>query len=135
MTERGRSFGQPDTTFAAGFFPPRRAVSVDGGYRVTGQTPFASCAHQARWFMGLAQIHDGDAPRLAADGTLMTMCPAHEGVIVDTWRTLGMRGTGSHDILMTDVFVPAHRAALLVPLDKPGSVEPRPGTSRLSGPR
>jgi alkylation response protein AidB-like acyl-CoA dehydrogenase len=117
-------FGQPDTTFAAGFFPPRRAVSVDGGYRVTGQTPFASGAHQARWFMGLAQIHDGDAPRLAADGTpvtLMTMCPAHEAVIVDTWRTLGMRGTGSHDILMTDVFVPAHRAALLVPLDKPGS--------------
>ena len=81
MTD-GEIFGQPDTTFAAGFFPPRRAVSVDGGYRVTGQTPFASGAHQARWFMGLAQIHDGDAPRLAADGTpvtLMTMCPAHEG--------------------------------------------------------
>jgi alkylation response protein AidB-like acyl-CoA dehydrogenase len=74
--------------------------------------------------MGLAQIHDGDAPRLAADGTpvtLMTMCPADDAVIVDTWRTLGMRGTGSHDVLMTDVFVPARRAALLVPLDKPGS--------------
>jgi indole-3-acetate monooxygenase len=117
-------FGQPDMTFAGGFFPPRRAVPVDGGYRVTGQTPFASGAHQARWFMGLALIHDGDTPRLAADGTpmtLMTMCPANEAVIVDTWRTLGMRGTGSHDILMTDVFVPAHRTALLVPLEKPGS--------------
>jgi alkylation response protein AidB-like acyl-CoA dehydrogenase len=117
-------FGQPDTTFAAGFFPPRPAVSVDGGYRVTGQTPFASGAHQARWFMGLAQIHDGDTPRLAADGTpvtLMTMCPADEAVIVDTWRTLGMRGTGSHDVLMTDVFVPSRRAALLVPLEQPGT--------------
>ena len=117
-------FGQLDTTLAGAFFPPRRAVPVDGGYRVTGQTPFASGAHQARWFMGLAQIHDGDAPRLAPDGTpvtLMTMCPANDAVIVDTWRTLGMRGTGSHDVLMTDVFVPAHRAALLVPLDKPGS--------------
>ncbi len=58
--------------------------------------------------MGLAHIHDGDAPRLAADGTpvtLMTMCPADDAVIVDTWRTLGMRGTGSHDVLMTNVFV------------------------------
>ena len=117
-------FGQLDTTLAGAFFPPRRAVPVDGGYRVTGQTPFASGAHQARWFMGLAQIHDGGAPRLTPDGTpvtLMTMCPANDAAIVDTWRTLGMRGTGSHDILMTDVFVPAHRAALLIPLDKPGS--------------
>jgi alkylation response protein AidB-like acyl-CoA dehydrogenase len=84
---------------AGAFFPPRRAVAVDGGYRVTGQTPFASGAHQALWFMGPAQIHDGDAPRLAADGTpvtLMTMCPANDAVIVNTWRTLGMRGTGSH---------------------------------------
>ena len=117
-------FGQRDATLAGGFFPPRRAVSVDGGYRVTGQTPFASGAHQARWFMGLAQVYDGDTPRLAADGTpvtLMTTCPANDAVIVDTWRTLGMRGTGSHDVLMTDVFVPSRRAALLVPLEKPGS--------------
>ena len=35
-------FGQSDAIFAGSFFPPRRAVSVDGGYRVTGQTPFAS---------------------------------------------------------------------------------------------
>ena len=117
-------FGQPDTTFAAGFFPPRRAVSVDGGYRVTGQTPFASGAHQAQWFMGLAQIIDDDTPRLAADGTpvtLMTMCPANEAAIVDTWRTLGMRGTGSHDVLMTDVFVPSRHAAVLAPLEQPGT--------------
>jgi indole-3-acetate monooxygenase len=117
-------FGQPDATLAGGFFPPRRAVSVDGGYRVTGQTPFASGAHQARWFMGLAQVYDGDTPRLTADGTpvtLMTICPANDAVIVDTWRTLGMRGTGSHDILMNDVFIPSRRAALLVPLEKPGS--------------
>ena len=117
-------FGQHHATFAGAFFPPRRALPVDRGYRVTGQTPFASGAHQARWFMGLAHIYDGETPRLGPDGmpvTLMTMCPADDAVIVDTWRTLGMRGTGSHDVLMTDVFVPTHRAALLVPLDRPGS--------------
>jgi indole-3-acetate monooxygenase len=117
-------FGQPDTIFAGGFFPSRRAVAVDGGYRVTGQTPFASGAHQAQWFDGLAQIYDGNTPRLAADGlpvTLITMCPANDGVIVDNWRTLGIRGTGSHDVLMTDVFVPLRRTALLAPYEKPGS--------------
>jgi indole-3-acetate monooxygenase len=117
-------FGQPDITFAGAFFPPRRAVPVAGGYRVTGQTPFASGAHQAKWFEGLAHIHDDDTPRLAADGTpvtLLTMCPASDAAIVDTWRTLGMRGTGSHDVIMTDVFVPSRHTALLVPLEKPGS--------------
>jgi len=117
-------FGQPDTIFAGGFFPSRRAVAVDGGYRVTGQTPFVSGAHQAHWFDGLAQVYDGDAPRLGADGspmTLITMCPAREAVVVDTWRTLGMRGTGSHDVVMTDVFVPSRRTALLAPYERPGS--------------
>ena len=117
-------YSQPEATFAGSFFPPRRAVTVDGGYRVTGQTPFASGAHQARWFLGLAHIHDGGTPRLAEDGvpvTLMTMCPADKATILDTWRTLGMRGTGSHDVVMTDVFVPSRNTALLAPYDKPGS--------------
>src|SRR5215831_3316753 len=82
-------------SFGGSFFPSRRAVAVDGGYRVTGQTPFVSGAHQAHWFLGLAQIYDGDTPRLGTDGapmTLLTMCPASDAVIVDSWRTLGMRG-------------------------------------------
>ena len=128
MTRATEIFGQPDSTFAGSFFPPRRAVPVDGGYRVTGQTPFASGAHQARWFMGLAHVHDGDTPRLAADGspvTLMTMCPADKATILDTWRTLGMHGTGSHDVVMTDVFVPSRHTALLAPYDKPGEAHTR----------
>jgi indole-3-acetate monooxygenase len=116
-------YGELGTSFAGSFFPPRRAVEVDGGYRLTGQTPFASGAHQARWFVGLAQVYDGDTARVGPGGapvTLMTFCPASEGVIVDTWRTMGMRGTGSHDVLLTDVFVPSRHTALLAPYDKPG---------------
>jgi indole-3-acetate monooxygenase len=51
----------------------------------------------------------------------LTMCPASDAVIVDNWRTLGMRGTGSHDVVMTDVFVPSRHTALLAPYEKPGS--------------
>ena len=105
------------------FFPPRQAVAVDGGYRVTGQTPFVSGAKQCQWFFGLAQIFDGTTPRLAISGepvTLFTACPSSEAVIVDNWRTLGMRGTGSHDVLMTDMFVPERHTALLAPRQTAG---------------
>jgi alkylation response protein AidB-like acyl-CoA dehydrogenase len=126
FTDRGAEeiFGHPESSFAGAFFPFRRAAAVDGGYRVTGRTPFTSGAHQAAWFMGLAHVHDGDTPRLGADGTpvtILTMCPAENAVILDTWRTLGMRGTGSHDVEMTDVFVPSRHTALLAPYEKPGS--------------
>jgi alkylation response protein AidB-like acyl-CoA dehydrogenase len=116
-------YGDPDASFGGSFFPPRRAEAVDGGYRLNGRTPFVSGAHQARWFLGLAQVYDGDTQRLSADGTpvtLLTMCPASEAVIVDNWRTLGMRGTGSHDVVITDVFVPSSHTALLAPYEKPG---------------
>jgi len=117
-------YGQPDASFGGSFFPSRRAVAADGGYHVTGQTPFVSGAHQAHWFLGLAQVYDGDTPRLGADGapvTLLTMCPASDALIVDNWRTLGMRGTGSHDVVMSNVFVPSRHTALLAPYEKPGS--------------
>jgi indole-3-acetate monooxygenase len=77
-----------------------------------------SGAKQCQWFFGLAQIFEGDTPRVANTGepvTLITACPATNAVIIDSWRTLGMRGTGSHDVLMTDVFVPERHVALLVP--------------------
>jgi indole-3-acetate monooxygenase len=117
-------FGHPETVLGGAFFPFRRAVPVDGGYRLSGQTPFVSGAHQSTWFFGLANIFEGETPRLGENGeplTLITACPAGDAVILDTWRTLGMRGTGSHDVSMNDVFVPESRAALLVPRERSGS--------------
>lgn len=116
-------FGDPAAIFAGSFFPPRRAIPMEGGYRVTGQTPFVSGAHQAKWFLGLAHIYEGDAPKLHENGTpitLMTMCSAKDVTIIDTWHTLGMRGTGSHDVVLTDVFVPSHHTAVLAPYEQPG---------------
>jgi alkylation response protein AidB-like acyl-CoA dehydrogenase len=118
------AFGDPDTVLAGAGFPPRRATPVDGGYRVTGQQPFLSGAHQSAWFIGLAHVFDGDSPRLGETGDpvmLATVCPAAKAAIVDTWRTLGMRGTGSHDVAMNDVFVPERHTAVLAPLENPGS--------------
>lgn len=117
-------FGQSDTILGGAFFPARRAVRVTGGYQVTGQTPFVSGAHQCSWFLGLAHVFEDDQPLVAPNGepvALLTACPSHDARILDTWDTLGMRGTGSHDVAMTDVFVPEHRTAPLVPLQRPGA--------------
>jgi alkylation response protein AidB-like acyl-CoA dehydrogenase len=117
-------FGAADAILAGAFFPPRRAVRVDGGYRVTGRTPFVSGVDHCSWLIGLANIIENDAPRLSETGgavTLITACPIENATIVENWRTLGMRGTGSHDAVMSDVFVPERHTALLVPLDNPGN--------------
>jgi alkylation response protein AidB-like acyl-CoA dehydrogenase len=115
-------WGSPDATFAGAFNPHRKAVIVDGGYRVTGQTSFASGVHHARWLIGLADVYDGDNMRVDETGApieIMTACPSDNIEIIDTWNTMGMRGTGSHDARMTDVFVPLHHAPFFVPLKSP----------------
>jgi alkylation response protein AidB-like acyl-CoA dehydrogenase len=66
---------------------------------------------------------DGDAPRAGPDGApvgLGVFFRASEVEIVDNWNTLGLRGTGSHDVRATDVYVPARRIAVMAPLDHPG---------------
>ncbi len=94
-------FAGRDTVLAGSFNPPRAAVPVDGGYRVTGRITFVSGAHHADWIAGLAHVVDDGRPRLGPDGqpvVLLTMFPRRDVEIVDNWNTLGMCGTGSHDV-------------------------------------
>ena len=115
-------FGAREAVLAGAFNPPRKAKVVDGGYRLTGRTSFNSNCHTATWFIGLAHVHDGDEPRFDELGnpvTLVTFVPAHESRIIENWETLGLGGTGSHDVEVSDVFVPSARAPLFVPLEKP----------------
>lgn len=108
--------------FAGGLFPLGRAVAVDGGYRLTARCPFASGCQQASWFVCQAQVFDGEKPRFHEHEQPVVVWPffnADEGEIVDTWHTMGMRGTGSHDIVANGVFVPAERVAYPRPLTDP----------------
>lgn len=113
----------PDTRLAGAFAPPGRAVPVEGGYRVTGRWGFGSGGHQTDWFLGGAFIYDGDGEefRKNKDGVpeqVMVAIPASEVTIPDSWHTLGMRGTGSHDFTVTGVFVPQRRTGMLVSLEQ-----------------
>ncbi len=107
-------FISPRATIMAGSAPPRgRAQPVPGGYRLTGRWTQGSNILIAGWVHVGAHVWDGDAPRLGPDGSpeyLQCTFAASDAEVIDTWSTTGMRGTGSHDYAVTDLFVPADRA-------------------------
>jgi alkylation response protein AidB-like acyl-CoA dehydrogenase len=108
--------GGPDTIIATAFQPPADAAPVGGGYRLSGQRPLASNAHDADWLMLTAEVA-GDDGELAVIGAIF---PAGDAEIVDTWHALGMRGTDSGDIAVDGVFVPAARTFAMGPAFEPG---------------
>jgi alkylation response protein AidB-like acyl-CoA dehydrogenase len=114
-------FSPPDTVISGGLFPPRKATVTKDGYRVSGKSLFNSNCHAANWLLVEALVYDGDEPRKDADGNpegLFMFVPTSDATIVDNWDTMGMRGTGSHDVDLDDVFVPTNRTAPLLPLEK-----------------
>jgi alkylation response protein AidB-like acyl-CoA dehydrogenase len=106
-------FGQPpDVRIAGSLRPEGKAYAVDGGYRVRGRWDFASGIDHARWLLCTCAIMDEDQPRLTPAGLPVVrhlLVPAAAATIEDTWSVVGMRGTGSHDFIVDDVFVPTPR--------------------------
>jgi alkylation response protein AidB-like acyl-CoA dehydrogenase len=92
--------------------PNGRATPVDGGYRVSGRWPFASGCTHCSYLVGGSLVFEGDAPRVRngiIDWRTMVF-PIDEVEIIDTWHVAGLRGTGSRDMAVKDVFVPEERA-------------------------
>ena len=87
-----------------------KAVRVDGGYRITGRWPFASGSPFATWLGGMSYVCAPDGtPALDAGGQprrLLATWPADQARLIDTWDGLGLRGTGSGDFEVADLFVP-----------------------------
>lgn len=95
------------TLIASTYMPVGKAVKVDGGYRFSGRWGFSSGVDHAEWILlgGLLPRRDG------ADGLEHTtfLLPKSDFRIVRNWDVLGLRATGSHDIVVEDAFVPEHR--------------------------
>ena len=91
--------------------PAGRATPVPGGYRVTGRWGFASASQQSTWLVGGCLVVEDGAPR-----PVMVVLPTAEVAVHDTWNAVGLCGTGSHDMTVNDVFVPAeHSFSLAAP--------------------
>jgi indole-3-acetate monooxygenase len=93
-----------------------RARKVEGGFRLSGRWPFASGSPHSTYHSGLAQVFDEadqPVPRPGSGGPWLIHAtwPAADGEIIDTWDGLGMRGTGSHDLVIEDIFVPDERVS------------------------
>jgi alkylation response protein AidB-like acyl-CoA dehydrogenase len=87
--------------------PRGEATKVEGGYRVSGRKIFAS---QSPIGAVLSTMFAYDDPEQGRRVLNMAVPIASEGVqVLDNWDTLGMRGTGSHDVVLDDVFVPDER--------------------------
>ncbi|MGV7350044.1 acyl-CoA dehydrogenase family protein [Mycobacterium kansasii] len=92
--------------------PTGRAEIVDGGYRITGRWNFCSGSTHSGWMvLGNAVYRDGEA-LLRADGSpefVSAFVSSEQFEVIDTWDAMGLRGSGSNDVVVTDAFVPAER--------------------------
>jgi alkylation response protein AidB-like acyl-CoA dehydrogenase len=108
---REELFADPDG-IAAGIFAPRgTATPVDGGFVVSGRWAYCSGINHAGVLF--AGCMPSDATGSAAEGPPLPMVVGmlrEELEVLDTWHTLGLRGTGSHDAVAEELFVPARRA-------------------------
>jgi 3-hydroxy-9,10-secoandrosta-1,3,5(10)-triene-9,17-dione monooxygenase len=88
-------------------FPCGKAIMAEGGYRLSGRWPFSSGVDPSRWnFVGAILQDERGRPVEHR----VFLVKSSDYTIIDTWFVTGLRGTGSKDIEMSDVFVPAHRA-------------------------
>ena len=100
--------------------PPPEGDVGNGGYRISGRAPFVSNCYDADWISSTVLVDEdgsgGNEPEMR-----MVYFRREECEIIDTWDVMGMRGTGSNDISVTDVYVPQSRTFPMVPDFEPGS--------------
>jgi alkylation response protein AidB-like acyl-CoA dehydrogenase len=109
-----------DILIAAQFGRPLNATSTEGGYRISGRAPFVSNCRDADWISSTVLV-DVDQHFEGEPEMLMVYFPSEGCEIIDTWDVMGMRGTGSNDVSVTDVYVPKSRTFPMVPEFEPGS--------------
>ncbi|GAA4008962.1 acyl-CoA dehydrogenase family protein [Streptomyces sp. NBC_01352] len=101
----------PDTWIASPYMPNGIADPVDGGYVLSGRWPFSSGADHCQWdFLG-ALLGDGKGKPAQPITVLHVVLPRSDYEIIDdSWDVVGLSGTGSKDVVVTNAFIPEHRA-------------------------
>ncbi|MFI9205647.1 oxidoreductase [Streptomyces sp. NPDC053048] len=111
----------PDVRIAAAVVPPAgEATATDGGWRLAGRWSYASGVDHAHWIL-LSSLTGTGAERVVRVFAL----PRAAVEVLDTWRNAGLKGTGSHVVVVDDAFVPGHRTFTL-----PDLARTDPGAAR-----
>jgi len=98
---------EPNVIVAGSGITAGRATAVDGGWRVSGRWTFVTGSPVADHLI-LGSLVKGPTPR----SLCYVLVPAVDATVLDTWDTFGMRGTGSNDVVLDEVFVPHDRAGV-----------------------
>jgi indole-3-acetate monooxygenase len=97
---------------AGSVLPKGQAEPVAGGYRVEGRWPYGSGIHHADWVAAGAFVLGQPHPK----GARLVVLPRDQVVIHDNWQVAGLRGTGSCDFSIENVFVPEEMTFALMDL-------------------
>jgi len=93
---------------SSSYMPKGQVKRADGGFRLTGRWSFSSGVDHADWvFLGAIIMPEGNVPGSPDFRTFLV--PRADFEVIDTWNVIGLRGTGSKDVVVKDVFVPEYR--------------------------
>ena len=108
--------------FGDSFAPPMKLTRTNSGFSINGRSAFVSNSQSIDWFIGLGEVHDKHGyPELDENDhplSYVFCVPNSAFEVVENWNTIGMRGTGSHDVKIEGVSIPSCLAAPLEPLQK-----------------
>lgn len=93
-----------DTLVSSSYAPMGRLTTEGDGFRLSGRWGFSSGVDHAGWALLGALSLDGPKPEF-----ITVLVPRSDFSVVDVWDPVGLRGTGSNDVVVEDVFVPGHR--------------------------
>ncbi len=98
----------PTVLISSSYAPVGKVKVVDGGFRLSGRWSFSSGSQHCKWVFLGAVVPTPEAPFDMANYRTFLL-PISDYRIVDNWDVVGLQGTGSHDIVVEDVFVPEYR--------------------------
>jgi 3-hydroxy-9,10-secoandrosta-1,3,5(10)-triene-9,17-dione monooxygenase len=101
----------PDTWVSSSYMPGGRLTPAPDGFRLNGRWSFSSGSDHCEWAILGVMLDRGEGKGPEMWNVLI---PRSDYRIEDTWHTMGLRGTGSNDVVVEDLFVPSYRAINLI---------------------
>jgi 3-hydroxy-9,10-secoandrosta-1,3,5(10)-triene-9,17-dione monooxygenase len=99
------------TLICSSLMPAGKAAPAAGGFRLSGRWKYASGCDHCQWaLLGAMVAPDGGGPPAGR----IFLVPRTDYQSVDTWQVAGLQGTGSWDVIVDDVFVPAYRSQAML---------------------
>jgi alkylation response protein AidB-like acyl-CoA dehydrogenase len=112
---RDRIFGDTNRVLAGSTRPTGKAVVTKGGFQLSGHWSLVSGCELADYLHLMSPVHQDGASNTDRPDVRIFFLEKGRYNILDTWNVGGLRGSGSHDVVVDDVFVPVEDSIELSP--------------------